>query len=470
MNEEKRTEQPKEVSWSVIAVEGNQLMGKEEAEALLEGIEGENVFLQIKGEVKIGEDAFQGCDLIKKVEIGAGVSVIGEGAFSWCASLMEFFVDEENPSFKAIDGNLYTKDGERLIQYALGKNEKELTLPQGVKIIGRSALSSSKNLESVTLPISVAHIEDSAFSCCEALSCIELSEGLETIGRYAFCGCERLNNVKLPHSLYQIGELAFVKCKALKDVTVQTDNIQMGYGAFESAVQIKRDAQKINRKKKLNDAPVDWAEDEQESTPKKAWSSVQSKLNTIKNNKKALIISLCSVAVAIIMLVCVGLIYFNPFVSFDIENTDGICYVKIDGIGALKAHHIEELYDMPRVSSAKSVEIEICDGIKSIGTGAFAYRANITKVTISDSVKSIGDEAFTDCYSIKTFKMGGGVSKIGDYAFNDCDSLSNIELLSSVTKIGKGAFSDCDNLGLAIVGASVSVIGDNAFAIGRAHV
>ena len=69
----------------------------------------------------IGDDAFSYCRRLKSVNISVGVSSIGKNAFSPCRNLTEINVAEDNRYYKSIDGNLYTKDGKTLLQYAIGK-------------------------------------------------------------------------------------------------------------------------------------------------------------------------------------------------------------------------------------------------------------------------------------------------------------------------------------------------------------
>ena len=69
----------------------------------------------------IGDYAFLGCSSLTSITIPNSVTSIGDRAFSNCSSLTSITVDENNSYYKSIDGNLYTKDGTMLIQYAIGK-------------------------------------------------------------------------------------------------------------------------------------------------------------------------------------------------------------------------------------------------------------------------------------------------------------------------------------------------------------
>ena len=86
-----------------------------------------------------------------------------DAGFWDCNDLTEFIVSEGNDHFKAIDGNLYSKDGTVLIRYAMGKEDKEFVLPSTVIEIHAFAFSGCFNLKKVTIPASVVEFGECAF-------------------------------------------------------------------------------------------------------------------------------------------------------------------------------------------------------------------------------------------------------------------------------------------------------------------
>ena len=114
------------------------------------------------------------------------------GAFSACNRLTSIEVDENNVYYKGIDGNLYSKDGKILVQYAIGKTDISITIPDSVTSIG-----------------------DYAFSYCTSLTSIEIPDSVTSIGDYAFSYCTSLTSVKIPNSVTSIGDYAFERCDKL---------------------------------------------------------------------------------------------------------------------------------------------------------------------------------------------------------------------------------------------------------------
>ncbi len=104
--------------------------------------------------------AFSG---ITEIYIHENVAYIDESAFDGCRNLTYITVEENNQYYKSVDGNLYTKDGSILIQYALGKQESSFVIPDSVQEIGKTAFSYTENLISITIPSSVTRIHADAF-------------------------------------------------------------------------------------------------------------------------------------------------------------------------------------------------------------------------------------------------------------------------------------------------------------------
>ena len=165
----------------------------------------------------IGEGAFERCTNLTSVMIPDSVTSIGAKAFYNCTRLT-ITVDVNNTAYQSIDGNLYTKDGKTLVQYAIGKTDTSFTIPSSVTSIGDWAFSGCKNLRSVVIPNSVTSIGDYAFSGCTHLTSVVIPNSVTSIGNYAFDGCKILTSVVIGGGLTSIGSNAFSKCECLSRV------------------------------------------------------------------------------------------------------------------------------------------------------------------------------------------------------------------------------------------------------------
>ena len=131
---------------------------------------------------------------LKEVNIGSGVTIIGETAFNGCINLEKISVSQENQEYSSIDGVLFNKDKTKLIM-----------CPKGRK-------------GSYTIPTSVTTIGVRAFAYCTGLESVNILSGVTSIGSGAFDGCSELKSITIPSSVTSIGIGAFKDCSNLTSV------------------------------------------------------------------------------------------------------------------------------------------------------------------------------------------------------------------------------------------------------------
>ncbi len=180
----------------------------------------------------IGSSAFYNCYGLTSVTIGNGVESIGDYAFSDCTGLTSISVDENNTAYKDTDGNLYSKDGKTLVQYAIGKTDASFAIPDGVESIGFYAFYHCTGLTSIDIPDNVKTIGYSAFSRCTGLTSIDIPDSVTSIGYSAFEDCDGLTSVTIGNGVESIGDYAFKNCTGLTSVTIGNGVESIGYGAF----------------------------------------------------------------------------------------------------------------------------------------------------------------------------------------------------------------------------------------------
>lgn len=67
---------------------------------------------------------------------------------------------------------------------------------------------------------SVTVVDHAAFHDCTSLKDVTVSDGVKIIGDWGFGGCSSLTNIVIPSSVERIDRAAFYNCSSLKEVTI----------------------------------------------------------------------------------------------------------------------------------------------------------------------------------------------------------------------------------------------------------
>ena len=162
------------------------------------------------------KDAFLFCNALTSLHLPAKVKEIGLNALSGCTAMTSITVDEDNQNFCDIDGVLFSKDGETLLQFPAAKSSA-YTVPEGTTTLARDAFYMSQ-LETVELPSSLKEIGYNAFGWSRQLTGLVIPEGVTVIGDYILDGCNKLTSLHIPASATSIGQYMGNGCKAITDV------------------------------------------------------------------------------------------------------------------------------------------------------------------------------------------------------------------------------------------------------------
>ncbi len=81
------------------------------------------------------------------------------------------------------------------------------------------------------------------------------------------------------------------------------------------------------------------------------------------------------------------------------------------------------------------IEVNLNEGITSVGDYAFAYCYNLKNIELPNSLESIGSMAFFNCRNIEHVTLGPSFTTLSDYAFEGCISLYQVRNLSSTFEV-----------------------------------
>jgi len=394
----------------------------------------------------ISQEAFGLCLSLGEIRIPESLSLIGPGAFADCKSLQRVNVAEANANYASIDGVLYDKSVEILVQYPGGRNGG-YSVPDGVITIGSFSFQRSDKLTSIDFPDSVETLQTQAFYGCSHLSHVSMSNAVASIGSRCFLGCSSLEQIELPDSLVEIGHTCFDSCKALTEAWIPAGIQKLETNTFKNCSSLERIAFKGDAPALGNDV-------------------FRGVADSFYINYLASAIGFDEAAWDAYTLI--------PFTTAsDFEYTDDGAAVTITGyVGSdtdiLIPPYIDGLpVEMIAYEAFKDctslASVDIPSMVKNIGNGAFLGCRNLVAITIPESVSAIESRAFMSCVSLSSVTIPDTVTSLGSACFQYCLGLTDVELPEGLTSIPVTFFSGCRLLGNIDIPDGVTEIKTQAF-------
>jgi hypothetical protein len=241
----------------------------------------------------IGNSAFGSCTGLRSIAIPNSVTNIGVDAFLFCTNMTNIVVDADNPDFSSLNGVLFDKTKDTLLQYPLGLTNSDYAIPNGVVTIAANAFFYCQNLISANIPGSVTNIlgppfydctnlttisvdptnpaytisnsvlfnkaqdtliqyspslpnasyvipnsvttiQGDAFAFCANLVNISIPDGVTNIGWGEFFGCSSLASIVIPNGVTSIPDSAFYGCTSLTSIVIPNSVTSIGLWAFQN--------------------------------------------------------------------------------------------------------------------------------------------------------------------------------------------------------------------------------------------
>ncbi|MDR3293013.1 MAG: leucine-rich repeat protein [Clostridiales bacterium] len=345
------------------------------------------------------------------VEVADSVKYIGSGAFAGCSALTEVIIPE---SVKEVGYRSF---------YGCG-GLTEIVVPNSVYFIGYEAFFDCIGLASVTLPFvgcggvgedetfdvvfglsdvqyvfygnrvpaslrkavitGGTKLNDNAFTECRGLTEIDLPESLESIGSMAFYACINLIRLTIPKNVAYIASTAFDYCQALAEISVDPEN--QYYSSIDGIIYNKEQTVLF-------------------ICPRGKTGEIFLPDGVLYIGNRAFYQCIKFTAITIsasVERIGSQTFYYCPnltSIKVDLQNEN---FSAIDGI--LYDKSITTLIKCP---DKKSGEVIVPNGVDEIGSDAFAFCNELTRVELPESVESIGGYAFSHWTSGQTIYIAG---------------------------------------------------------------
>ena len=381
----------------------------------------------------IPNNAFYNCSNLKSVTLGNSVESIDRYAFYNCSSLTS------------------------------------IDLPESVTYIGYNAFTACDNLTSVSIPNSVKTISNYAFSACNKLTSVTLGNSVETIGDYAFSFCAGLTSIDIPESVTFIGNNAFY------GTNVPEEDLKLGNQEGNQNQQNNQTQVVLNGviyKLVGNTVTVTGYNKDANITEvfipaKMTIGAVSYPVTSIASKAFANNMNIKSVTIGN-NVTTIGESAFSNCRRIETIDINSM-YVAI-GDKAFRGCHAAQTVHVP--STAKSVGTEAFMFVKNVYYYGSLDQEPWRALTVNGYVE--GDYVYSD--ESKTnltgyFGSGGdieipeGVETIGQYSFFESLGLTSVNIPSSVISIGKGAFSNCHDLESVFIPNTVVMVSADAFCV-----
>lgn len=368
--------------------------------------------------------AFNNCPMLEKVVLHDAMTAIGSYTFTNC-------------------GNL------RTVQYLNAQNELignegELTLPEGLEILGSHAFGSGRGTSStldegergasftkVFIPESVKYI-----GLCAFQDCLDLEEAvyLSNSGKYStsstayannlFDGCTSLQHVVLNDALTAIGNNAFRNCTSLTTVDLYDSTTKTTTENEEGVAVLPSSLSYLDYGAFTNTAI-------REVTIPRALTVLSSKVTS--NTSSSSVFADCAKLEKVILHDALQSIGEETFMNCTSLKT--IQYAQPDG-----------------TIVGEEGEVTLPNSLTLLGDYAFSGSA-VEKAVIPESLTKVGRYLFQDCTSLKeaqyltsSYRYGTGSSNYSTYVFAGCTALEKVVLSDGITYLPDRFFSGCSAL------------------------
>ena len=263
---------------------------------------------------------------------------------------------------------------------------------------------------------------------------VEIEEGITGIPDDAFSGCFNLISVSIPEGVINIGECAFAYCRSLTEIFIPASVSELDGAAFSGCTNLQKiyvsednpyyandDAGIVYNKEKTSMVCVPGGVSGHVTIP--------DGVTMIDHEAFRGRCNLTGVTIPD------SVTYINLGAFYD---CDGLTEIIIpDSVTVLREYVFSYCSSLTRV--------ELSNNINYIAYGLFNECKNLSEVVIPAGVTYIGGYAFSQC-PLTEIDLPDGLESIGERAFQGCANLVRLDFPETLKKICEDAFHSCKSV------------------------
>ncbi len=343
----------------------------------------------------IGSETFKDNTTLTNITLPDTLTGIYKSAFAGTTALTDVVIPD---NVAVIDSDAFAGSGVTCVTF--GDNSK-------LRTIGSGAFANTVKLDEINIPSGVSDVREKLFYN-SSLKKVTLPDGITSVGRLAFSG-SKLEAIEIPSSVTELGYSAFKDAEELSEVTFADNGKDM---LVRDEAFYNTGIEKIN---------------------------IPENIRYIGNLCFAKCKNLTDISVV----------------------KDNNSYASVDGVFYNKA--CTKLISCP---AGKTGSYTVSDAVVSFATGAFEG-SQLSEIIIPNESKlmTIGSRTFYGCKNLTHITIPDSVQSIEYYAFAYCDNLEQVGISASsqLGGIYSGAFYNCAKLAGIVIPDTVQEISDYAF-------
>lgn len=387
---------------------------------------------------------------------GAGVDIETPTEIKGVCNNLEWEITSDGTFIINGVGAITDFDKETAPWYSYDSLIQRVEIGEGVTRVGNYSFDGCYNIKEVTFSNTVESIGVAAFRSCSYMNTINFSDSIKEIGEYSFAGCKTIEklNMNCPVSL---GEHAFTQCNSLESVYMPNAKYIGPYAFSYCHSLFKADFGRavldglVFGTYELSIKSVVAGSLKNMALYNVSTLQVANIINADYIGDYALYgcNNLTSVNSYAKTVGVEAFVNCNSLKELRLPRATKVGARALYGMSRLQNVEFGKIQTIESYAFTKCTELKTVSGtsdLKYVDEYAFANDYKFEKITASKKLVSIGDAAFANCKKLTGSFDFSNVVTVGKRAFVNCQNLTSKINFTKVSTISREAFLNCRNI------------------------